>query len=187
MTNRKMQIIELTLKNIQEKGFTSFSYEHLAKELGVTKASIHYHFEKKGDLGIAVCERIQQGLERTFTLMKESTLPAEEKPFAFIMQRIEFLEQDGICPISALQADYQELPQPMQEKLQQLSQMEIDVFVGLLKEAKQHGALKSTNEQDLESLAMLLISSTKGALQYKRVLGEDFFQKTLDQLKELLK
>lgn len=185
MTNRKMQIIELTLKNIQEKGFTSFSYELLAKELGVTKASIHYHFEKKGDLGIAVCERIQQGLERTFTLMKESTLPAEEKPFAFIMQRIKFLEQDGICPISALQADYQELPQPMQEKLQQLSQMEIDVFVELLKEAKQHGALQATN--DLEALAVLLISSTKGALQYKRVVGEAFFQKMLEQLKELLK
>lgn len=185
MTNRKMEIIELTLKNIQEKGFTSFSYEHLAKELGVTKASIHYHFEKKGDLGIAVCERIQQGLERTFTLMKESTLPAEEKPFAFIMQRIKFLEQDGICPISALQADYQELPQPMQEKLQQLSQMEIDVFVELLKEAKQQGALQATN--DLEALAVLLISSTKGALQYKRVVGEAFFQKMLEQLKELLK
>lgn len=185
MTNRKMQIIELTLKNIQEKGFTSFSYEHLAKELGVTKASIHYHFEKKGDLGIAVCERIQQGLERTFTLMKESTLPAEEKPFAFIMQRIKFLEQDGICPISALQADYQELPQPMQEKLQQLSQMEIDVFVELLKDAKQQGVLQATN--DLEALAVLLISSTKGALQYKRVVGEAFFQKMLEQLKELLK
>ena len=40
----------------------------------------------------------------------------EEKPFAFIMQMNKILEQDGICPISALQADYQELPQPMQEK-----------------------------------------------------------------------
>lgn len=185
MTNRKMEIVELTLKHIQEKGFTSFSYEHLAKELGVTKASIHYHFEKKGDLGIAVCERIQQGLEGAFTLVKASTMPAEEKPFAFIMQRVKFLEQDGICPISALQADYQELPQPMQEKLQQLSQMEIDILVALLKEAKQQGALQATN--DLEALAVLLISSTKGALQYKRVLGKAFFLKMLEQLQELLK
>ncbi|WP_155591099.1 TetR/AcrR family transcriptional regulator [Lysinibacillus cavernae] len=185
MTNRKTQIIELTLKNIQEKGFTSFSYDHLAKELGVTKASIHYHFEKKGDLGIAVCERIQKGLEEAYTIIRESAMAAEEKPFAFILQRVKFLEQNGVCPISALQADYQELPQPMQEKIQQLSQMEIDVFVELLKEAKQHGALKST--EDLESLAIVIISSTKGALQYKRVLGEEFFQKMLLQLKELVK
>lgn len=74
----------------------------------------------------------------------------------------------------------------MQDKLQQLSQMEIDVFVELLKEAKQQGALQATN--DLEALAILLISSTKGgALQYKRVVGEAFFLKMLEQLKELLK
>lgn len=185
MINRKSQIIELTLKNIQEKGFTSFSYDHLAKELGVTKASIHYHFEKKEDLGVAVCERIQKGLGEAYTVIKESTVAAEEKPFAFILRRIGFLEQDGVCPISALQADYQELPPTMQEKVQQLSQMEVDVLVDLLQDAKNHGSLEST--MDLEALAILLISSTKGALQYKRVLGENFFHKMLEQLKELLK
>lgn len=185
MTNRKTQIIELSLKHIQEKGFTSFSYDHLAKELGVTKASIHYHFEKKGDLGVAVCERIQQGLEGTYKTIQDSAIPVEEKPFAFILQRVKCLEKEGVCPISALQADYQELSQRMQDKLQQLSQMEIDVFIALLKEAKQQGALQATD--DLESLAILLISSTKGALQYKRVLGEAFFVKMLEQLKALLK
>lgn len=74
MTNRKSQIIELTLKNIQEKGYLSFNYDDLAKELGVTKASIHYHFEKKGDLGIAVCDRIQEGLEKIFSEIKQAPI-----------------------------------------------------------------------------------------------------------------
>ena len=55
----------------------------------------------------------------------------------------------------------------------------------LLKDAKQQGALQATD--DLEALAVFLISSTKGALQYKRVLGEAFFLKMLAQLQELLK
>lgn len=101
------------------------------------------------------------------------------------MRRIKFLEQDGVCPITALQADYQELSPSMQEKVQQLSQMEVDVLVDLLQDAKNYGSLQST--MDLEALAILLISSTKGALQYKRVLGEAFFHKMLEQLKELLK
>jgi len=184
MTNRKLQIIELALKKIQEKGFSAFSYDDLAKELGVTKASIHYHFEKKGDLGIAVCERIQNGLKGAYTIIKEATIEAEEKPFAFILQRVKFLEQDGVCPISALQADYNDLPLQMQEKIQQLSQMEIDYFVDLLKDAKQEDSLQTT--EDLEALAIMLIASTKGALQYKRVLGESFFTKMLDQLKGFL-
>jgi len=185
MTNRKLQIIELALKKIQEKGFSAFSYDDLAKELGVTKASIHYHFEKKGDLGIAVCERIQNGLKGAYTIIKEATIEAEEKPFAFILQRVKFLEQDGVCPISALQADYNDLPLQMQEKIQQLSQMEVNLVVDLLHEAKQEGALQTTD--DLKGLAVLLISSTKGGLQYKRVLGEEFFSKLLEELKEQLK
>lgn len=72
----------------------------------------------------------------------------------------------------------------MQEKIQQLSQMEIDYFVDLLKDAKQEDSLQTT--EDLEALAIMLIASTKGALQYKRVLGESFFTKMLDQLKGLL-
>ncbi|MGA3601815.1 TetR/AcrR family transcriptional regulator [Lysinibacillus agricola] len=185
MTNRKSQIIELSLKKIQEKGFSSFSYDDLAKELGVTKASIHYHFEKKGDLGFAVCERIQQGLEEAYSAIKHSSTDPKEKPFAFILQRVRFIELNDVCPISALQADYNYLPEQMQEKIQQLSQMEVNLVVDLLHEAKQEGALQTTD--DLKGLAVLLISSTKGGLQYKRVLGEEFFSKLLEELKEQLK
>ena len=64
MENRKSQIIELALRNIREKGYLSFSYDDLAKELGVTKASIHYHFMKKEDLGLAVCTKLKEGLEK---------------------------------------------------------------------------------------------------------------------------
>ena len=87
MINRKSQIIELTIKNIQEKGYLSFSYDDLAKELGVTKASIHYHFEKKVDLGIAVCDRIQEDLEKTFSEIKQASIKATDKPLAFISEQ----------------------------------------------------------------------------------------------------
>lgn len=185
MTNRKSQIIELTLKNIQEKGYLSFSYDDLAKELGVTKASIHYHFEKKGDLGIAVCDRIQEGLEKTFSEIKQAPLKTADKPLAFISKRVQHINNNGVCPISALQADYNYLPTLMQQKVQRLSQMEIDLLKELLNDTKKEGVIQNT--VDLEALAVLLISSTKGGLQYKRVLGDDFFSKILEQLKDLLK
>ncbi|MCG8611460.1 MAG: TetR/AcrR family transcriptional regulator, partial [Pseudomonadales bacterium] len=51
MKNRKQQIVELGLSLLQTRGFESFSYQDLARELGITKASIHHHFPKKADLG----------------------------------------------------------------------------------------------------------------------------------------
>ncbi len=90
-----------------------------------------------------------------------------------------------MCPITALQADYNYLPAPMQQKVQQLSQMEINILTKLLHEAKKEGAVQNT--ENLEALALLVISSTKGGLQYKRVLGDHFFSEVLEQLKDLLK
>lgn len=185
MTNRKSQIIKLTLKYIQEKGYLSFSYDDLAKEMSVTKASIHYHFEKKEGLGIAVCDRIQKGLEKTFSEIKQAPIKTEDKPLAFISKRVQHLNNHDVCPISSLQADYIYLPKLMQQKVQQISQMEIDFLTELLTDAKKAGGIHNT--EDLEALAVLLISSTKGGLQYKRVLGDDFFLKILEQLKDLLK
>lgn len=69
--------------------------------------------------------------------------------------------------------------------VQRLSQMEIDFLTELLNDAKKEGGIQNTD--DLGALAVFLISSTKGGLQYKRVLRDDFFSKILEQLKDLLK
>lgn len=69
--------------------------------------------------------------------------------------------------------------------VQRLSQMEIDFLTELLNDSKKEGGIQNTD--DLEALAVFLISSTKGGLQYKRVLRDDFFSKILEQLKDLLK
>ena len=46
-------LIELTDTLIQQNGYQGFSYADLADGLGIRKASIHYHFQTKTDLGLA--------------------------------------------------------------------------------------------------------------------------------------
>ncbi|WP_391119522.1 TetR/AcrR family transcriptional regulator [Psychrobacillus sp. L3] len=184
MENRKSQIVKLALRNIREKGYLSFSYDDLSRELGVTKASIHYHFEKKEDLGIAVCTKIKEGLEATFIKVDMEQIGLEDKLWEFISRRAKQIEMNEVCPISSLQADFHYLPLKMQESVQQLSQLEISYVKKFLDELKSEGKLRPTN--DTKALASLLIASVKGALQYKRVLGEDLFSTVFDQLKILI-
>ncbi|WP_421102570.1 TetR/AcrR family transcriptional regulator [Sporosarcina psychrophila] len=179
MENRKSQIIELALRNIREKGYLSFSYDDLAKELGVTKASIHYHFMKKEDLGLAVCTKLKEGLEKSYLNIDQAQINSEDKPWEFISRRANQIGNNEVCPISSLQADYNFLPIAMQESVQQLSQMEIDYLKKLLDVLKEEGKLT----HDTGALAALLISSIKGALQYRRVVGEDLYSIVIDQLK----
>ncbi len=184
MENRKLQITDLAMVNIREKGYLSFSYDDLAKALNVTKASIHYHFIKKEDLGLAICTRIEEGLIATYSNVTQMNTNSEEKLWAFFFNRVAKIENNEICPLSSLQADYNYLPDSMQKRIHDLSELEIEYVQNLLKEIKDED--NQVQFKDAEELAALLTASLKGALQYRRVLGSEFLNAVSKQLRQML-
>ncbi|WP_261300583.1 TetR/AcrR family transcriptional regulator [Paenibacillus andongensis] len=184
MENRKKQILDLALKLIREKGYVAISYDDLSKQLGVTKASIHYHFEKKEDLGVAVTERMQQNLENFLIFINNATMTVEEKLREFIARQIE-ISGEGICPISSLQSDFVSLPDIIRQKVQEVSQFELKVLMIILTEGYNEDIVQKS--EDVESLAYAVLSCIKGALQYKRTLGNDVLPKVLSQINRLIR
>ncbi|MCY4123811.1 MAG: TetR/AcrR family transcriptional regulator, partial [Pseudomonas sp.] len=51
---------------MRTKGYAAFSYADLADAVGIRKASIHYHFPTKEDLGIAIVEEYVSRVEAEF-------------------------------------------------------------------------------------------------------------------------
>ena len=41
----------------QHRGYNAFSYHHIAVQLGIRNAAIHYHFPGKEDLGVELIRR----------------------------------------------------------------------------------------------------------------------------------
>lgn len=184
MENRKKQIVDLAIKLIQQKGYVAFSYDDISKQLGVTKASIHYHFEKKEDLGVAVAERILLRLQESLMSIKNSPASAEEKLKQFIQQQAQRFECTEICPISSLQADYESLPSAVQEKIGEVSRLELRVMKELVAEAQTENII---NSEDVHQVAVTILSSVKGALLYRRVLDDDVLDEVLNQLNRFIK
>lgn len=61
--NTSQQIIEIALPLMIERGYNAFSYADITERLEIRKASIHYHFPNKSDLGRAVvvyCRALMQ-------------------------------------------------------------------------------------------------------------------------------
>ncbi|MCU1806422.1 TetR/AcrR family transcriptional regulator [Cytobacillus firmus] len=185
MENRKKQIVDLALKLIQQKGYVAFSYDDISKQLGVTKASIHYHFEKKEDLGVAVTERILLRLQESLMSIENSPASAEEKLKQFIQQQAQRFECTEICPISSLQTDYESLPSSVKEKIEEVSRLELQVMKELVAEAQADNIINSS--EDVHQLAVTILSSVKGSLLYRRVLGDGVLAGVLDQLNRFLK
>src|SRR5580704_19068132 len=50
-------ILDVAERLAQTRGYNGFSYADIAIQLGVTKASLHYHFPSKAELGRALIER----------------------------------------------------------------------------------------------------------------------------------
>src|ERR1035438_6204275 len=56
-TAAAMAILDVAERLAQTRGYNGFSYADIAAQLGVTKASLHYHFRTKATLGRALIER----------------------------------------------------------------------------------------------------------------------------------
>src|SRR4029079_1922981 len=54
------RILDVAERLVQTRGFNGFSYADIAEVLDVTKASLHYHFPSKADLGRRLIERYEQ-------------------------------------------------------------------------------------------------------------------------------
>jgi TetR/AcrR family transcriptional repressor of nem operon len=56
-TDTASKILDVAERLVQVRGFNGFSYADVAEELHVTKASLHYHFAGKAELGEALIGR----------------------------------------------------------------------------------------------------------------------------------
>ncbi len=185
LKNRKQQIVDLALELLQTHGFESFSYQDLSRQLGITKASIHHHFPKKADLGVALCEAIQSWHEREFARIQQMSGSAEEKLDQYVRGTLKFACGDTkICPLSSLQADIASLPEAMRPALKQLDDHELDFIARLLDEGRQNGEFHFSGTA--RGQAILFVLTCKGALQYSRVHGGDVFDAAMSQMKAQL-
>src|SRR5438874_3650023 len=52
--------LDVAERLVQTRGFNNFSYADIAAELGITTASLHYHFPGKAELGKALIDRYSE-------------------------------------------------------------------------------------------------------------------------------
>lgn len=185
LKDRKEQIVSTALSLLQTHGYENFSYLDIAKQLGITKASIHHHFPKKSDLGVALCDAIQLWHESAFTKILAMPCSAPLKLEHYINGMLKFACGDNkICPLSSLQADITLLPQEMRVALKALDEHELVFISKVLEEGIKQGDMSF--EGCAQHQAIIVVLTCKGALQYSRLHGEHFYQQSIKQLNNLL-
>lgn len=184
--DRKRQILELTEEYVEREGFDSFSYHQLSHRLGISTASLHYHFPKKEDLGVALCAFLRGRLSALFTDISNSGGSAWEKLESFMDKGKSMAKgQQAICPISSLQVEVNVLSVKMRQAHLALEQFELEFLTNILREGREKGEMNFQGEP--QEQAAMVASTYKGAIQYARVHGEKYFQAAVQQLKSAMK
>jgi len=175
----------LALEFLKTKGFENFSYQDLANELDITKASVHHHFPKKADLGNALCDAIHDWHLRAFAKVTTSDCNSMEKLELYINGLRSFACGSAkVCPLSSLQADIASLPDNMRKAIKRLDEEELAFIANILEEGRVKGELSFSGSSKHQ--ALLFVLSCKGALQYSRVHGGSIIDDAISQTKAQL-
>jgi TetR/AcrR family transcriptional regulator, transcriptional repressor for nem operon len=110
-------ILDVAERLAQTRGYNGFSYADIAAELGVTKASLHYHFPSKAELGRALIARYHGLFVAALDAIDRQTKSPQEKLERYVGLYDSVLSNERMCLCGMLAAEYATLPGPMQEGL----------------------------------------------------------------------
>ena len=163
------QILDIAQRLVQTRGFNAFSYADIAEALHVTKASLHYHFATKADLGVGLIERYDRRIEETLAGIDRSGAGAAEKIRAYVRIYSEVLRDDRMCLCGMLAAEFATLPKPMRSALDRYFEHNDRWLAAVLEEGRRQGALKFSGSS--ADMAQFLIGSLEGAMMLARSHG----------------
>jgi AcrR family transcriptional regulator len=176
------EILTIGMDLLQRRGFSGFSFAHIAEKLDVKTAAVHYHFPTKTDLGLAIIERFRSRYRAWMDDARINALPPWVQLEGYFAIAVRFLD-DGVkvCPAGVLQAEFGSIPEAMQSETRHMV-AEIDLWLtGLLDAGRAAGAFRFEGRPS--DKAVLIEAVLQGALQIARTLGRDHFHAALRQLR----
>src|SRR5688572_6986796 len=181
--NTQRAILDLAESFLQDRGFNGFSYAHIAGELGVKNAAIHYHFPSKEALACAVIQRYRDRFQLWINNSRVKNLSPQEKLDWFFSIYTNTRADNGkVCLAGSLETEFNSLPDSVREQTEALTRELLAWLQATLQEGREAGTFHFSG--DPASKAVLILSSLQGALQVARALGTDKFHAVVQQHKQ---
>lgn len=103
--DRKLILLKTAEHLARTKGFDAFSYADLAKNVGINKASIHYHFPTKADLAFELIKRYRTDFFRKLNHVTTGHINAARQLCAYLSIYRDGLSQgETVCLCVAFSA-----------------------------------------------------------------------------------
>ena len=164
------RILDVAERLVQTRGFNGFSYADIAVELGLTKASLHYHFATKAELGRTLIARYTETFETALHAITAKLPRADERLRAYVKLYADVLANERMCLCGMVAAEYGTLPLQMQEAIRVFFEFNESWLAGLLDQGNREGCL-SVGVPPHEA-ARMLVGALEGEMLLARAYGD---------------
>ena len=164
------RILDIAERLVQTRGFNGFSYADIAEAMKVTKASLHYHFRSKAELGKRLIERYEKNFLDALTQIEADTDDARERLRRYAAIYAGVVNNNRMCLCGMLAAEFGTLPEDMRDDMRHFFDENERWLVGVLKEGKRAKTL--TFKGTPLDAARSLVGSLEGAMMIARSYGD---------------
>jgi TetR/AcrR family transcriptional repressor of nem operon len=163
-------ILDVAERLAQTLGYNGFSYADIAAQLGVTKASLHYHFPSKAQLGSALIERYRVGFGGLLAAIDADVASPRQRINRYVDLYEAVLRNDRMCLCGMLAAEYATLPAPMKAGLTAFFDENELWLTAVLQAGMRRGEFTFTESP--QARARVLLGSLEGVMLVARSYGD---------------
>lgn len=165
------RIVDIAQEMVQQRGYHAFSYNDIARRVGIRTASIHYYFPSKGDLGEAVLRRVRTDFRETLARIDAETPDTLLKLERFAAIFLEtFGDGDRLCPCCMLATDQDTVPEGVKDEVKGFFADGESWLLEVLEAGRRDGRLRL--EDDPRVIAQTLVAALEGVMVTARAFGE---------------
>jgi TetR/AcrR family transcriptional regulator, transcriptional repressor for nem operon len=164
------QILDVAERLAQSRGFNGFSYADIAAELRLTKAALHYHFAGKAELGEALIARYSARFAAALVALDTRAISAPSRLEGYANLYLDVVRDKRMCLCGMLAAEYQTLPERMQDAVIQFFDANEAWLRGVVDQGQQEGTLHAGGSP--MEIARAIVGGLEGAMLVARSYGD---------------
>ena len=164
------RILDVAERLVQMLGFNGFSYADIAAELKITKASLHYHFATKAELGARLIARYHGRFQAALAAIDGESDDARRKLRHYAELYADVLRRNRMCLCGMLASDFATLPKPMKDGVRVFFDANEAWLTRVVEEGRRARSLRRDGQA--QETARMVVFSLEGAMLVARSYGD---------------
>ena len=164
------RILDIAERLMQVRGYNGFSYADIAAAMHLTKASLHYHFASKAELGRQLMARYTENFLAALAAIDGNGAKVPEKLRRYVAIYSDVLANNRMCLCGMLAAEYATLPKPVRSEVTRFFDANEAWLANVLDHGMRLEYLKLRSPPT--ETARLMIATLEGAMMLARSYGD---------------